>query len=81
MLHLLLRLQWWEDLWLNEGFAAFMEHFATDELFPDYKIWEQYTTDAMGAAQRLDALRSSHPIQVPIAHAEEVEQVWCGVVG
>lgn len=46
-----------------------------DELYPDYKIWEQYTTDAFGAAQRLDSLRSSHPIIVPIKHAEEVEQV------
>ena len=58
-----------------------MEHFAVDALFPDYKIWEQYTTDAMGAALRLDSLRTSHPIQVPIKHAEEVEQVrWCVVV-
>jgi puromycin-sensitive aminopeptidase len=53
-----------------------MEHFATDALFPEFKIWEKYTTDAMSAAQRLDSLRSSHPIQVPIGHAEEVEQVF-----
>ncbi len=33
------------------------------------------STDSMGAALRLDALRSSHPIQVPIGRAEEVEQV------
>jgi len=52
-----------------------MEHLATDALFPEYNIWEQYTTDAMGAALRLDSLRSSHPIQVPIVRAEEVEQV------
>eukprot|EP01034_Spumella_vulgaris_P022812 gene22812-28982_t len=72
----LVTMSWWDGLWLNEGFAAFMEHFAVDALFPDYKIWEQYTTDAFGSAQRLDALRSSHPIIVPIAHAEEVEQVF-----
>ena len=29
-----------------------------------------------GRALKLDALRSSHPIQVPIAKAEEVEQVF-----
>ena len=52
-----------------------MEHLATDKLFPHYQIWEQYTTDAMAAALRLDALRSSHPIQVNINRAEEVEQV------
>eukprot|EP01038_Epipyxis_sp_PR26KG_P009699 gene9699-13056_t len=72
----LVTMSWWDGLWLNEGFAAFMEHFAVDALFPDYKIWEQYTTDAYGAAQRLDALKSSHPIIVPIKHAEEVEQVF-----
>lgn len=74
----LVTMNWWNDLWLNEGFACYMEHFCADFLFPDYRIWEQYATDAMGAALRLDSLKSSHPIQVPIVRAEEVEQV--GVV-
>lgn len=39
-------------------------------------MWSQFTTDALSAAMRLDALKSSHPIQVPIHHAEEVEQVF-----
>jgi puromycin-sensitive aminopeptidase len=39
-------------------------------------MWEQFVTDHMAAALRLDSLRSSHPIQVPIHHAEEVEQVF-----
>jgi aminopeptidase N len=71
----LVTMDWWNDLWLNEGFACYMEHFCADFLFPDYRIWEQYATDAMGAALRLDSLKSSHPIQVPIVRAEEVEQV------
>ena len=100
----LVTMAWWDGLWLNEGFAAFMEHFCVDALYPEYRIWEQvgtarhdllasrsspspspllvicgcggqYTTDAFGAAQRLDSLRTSHPIIVPIRHAEEVEQV------
>ena len=49
--------------------------YPVDSLYPEYKIWEQYTIDSFGAAQRLDALRTSHPIIVPIKHAEEVEQV------
>jgi puromycin-sensitive aminopeptidase len=72
----LVTMEWWDGIWLNEGFAAFMEHFCVDSLYPEYKIWEQYTTDAFGAAQRLDALRSSHPVIVPIKAAEEVEQVF-----
>ena len=39
-------------------------------------MWEQFITDMQGRALQLDALRSSHPIQVPIANAEEVEQVF-----
>ena len=30
----LVTMQWWEGLWLNEGFAAYMEHFCVDALFP-----------------------------------------------
>ena len=72
----LVTMEWWNDLWLNEGFASYMEHLTVDALFPSWNIWEQFTTDAMGAALRLDSLRSSHPIQVPIGRAEEVEQVF-----
>jgi len=39
-------------------------------------MWQQFTTGHLTAAMRLDSLRSSHPIQVPIHHAEEVEQVF-----
>lgn len=72
----LVTMDWWDDIWLNEGFACYMEHFCADALLPDYHMWEQYTTDAMASALRLDSLRSSHPIQVPMARAEEVEQVF-----
>jgi aminopeptidase N len=72
----LVTMEWWDGIWLNEGFAAFMEHFCVDALYPEYKIWEQYTIDAFGAAQRLDSLRTSHPVIVPIKAAEEVDQVF-----
>lgn len=39
-------------------------------------MWDQFTTGHLSAAMRLDSLRSSHPIQVPIRHAEEIEQVF-----
>lgn len=67
---------WWNSLWLNEGFAAFMEHFGTDALYPEYCIWEQYTIGAYRHAQMLDGMRSSHPVIVPIKDAKEVEQVF-----
>jgi puromycin-sensitive aminopeptidase len=69
-------MSWWDDLWLNEGFASWAENYAADKLRPDYCMWEQFTTGPLSTAMVLDALKSSHPIQVPIHHAEEVEQVF-----
>eukprot|EP00549_Striatella_unipunctata_P025517 CAMPEP_0118704208 /NCGR_PEP_ID=MMETSP0800-20121206/19082_1 /TAXON_ID=210618 ORGANISM="Striatella unipunctata, Strain CCMP2910" /NCGR_SAMPLE_ID=MMETSP0800 /ASSEMBLY_ACC=CAM_ASM_000638 /LENGTH=712 /DNA_ID=CAMNT_0006606021 /DNA_START=29 /DNA_END=2164 /DNA_ORIENTATION=+ len=72
----LVTMSWWDGLWLNEGFASWCEHWANDKLFPEWNMWDQFRTGRMAPAMRLDALRSSHPVQVPIKHAEEVEEVF-----
>lgn len=75
----LVTMAWWDDLWLNEGFASWCEHYSTDKIYPDYRMWEQFPGDALAGALKLDALKTSHPIQVPIHRAEEVEEVFDGI--
>jgi len=72
----LVTMSWWDDLWLNEGFASWAENWSANQFYPEYRMWDQFVTDHMARALKLDGLQSSHPIQVPIAHAEEVEQVF-----
>ncbi|VDM00575.1 unnamed protein product, partial [Schistocephalus solidus] len=35
----LVTMEWWTHLWLNEGFATFIEYLAVDHCFPEYDIW------------------------------------------
>ena len=46
----------WSSLWLNEGFATKTEYVGVDEAEPQFEISRQYTSTAMYAALRADAL-------------------------
>eukprot|EP00924_Labyrinthula_sp_SR-Ha-C_P007479 snap_masked-scaffold_24-processed-gene-4.29-mRNA-1 protein AED:0.01 eAED:0.01 QI:0/-1/0/1/-1/1/1/0/890 len=72
----LVTMEWWDDLWLNEGFASWMQEYSCDIIFPEWRLWDQFVTNEQAMALNLDSLQSSHPIQVPIKHAEEVEEVF-----
>ncbi|KMT17902.1 hypothetical protein BVRB_2g034310 isoform B [Beta vulgaris subsp. vulgaris] len=71
----LVTMEWWTHLWLNEGFATWVSYLAADALFPEWKIWTQFldqTTDGL----RLDGLSESHPIEVEINHASEIDEIF-----
>ncbi|KAH3672366.1 hypothetical protein WICMUC_004277 [Wickerhamomyces mucosus] len=72
----LVTMDWWEGLWLNEGFATWTSWYACNAFYPDWKVWEQYVTDSLQHALALDALRASHPIEVPVKRADEINQIF-----
>ncbi|MCJ1307303.1 hypothetical protein MMC25_000949 [Agyrium rufum] len=72
----LVTMDWWSELWLNEGFATYVGNVATDHLWPEWKMWTTFVADDMEMAFRLDALRSSHPIEVPVRNSLEVDQIF-----
>lgn len=72
----LVTMDFWDGLWLNEGFATWMSWYACDSLFPDWKVWELYVADSLQLALSLDSLRSSHPIEVPVKRADEINQIF-----
>jgi len=72
----LVTMQWWTELWLNEGFASFMGALATDALFPEWDIWTQFVGDDLAQALSLDGLRSTHPIEVEVEHPRDIRQIF-----
>lgn len=63
-------------MWLNEGYATFVESLCVDHLFPEFKIWTQFVTDTSTPALDLDSLKNSHPIEVPIGHPDEIDEIF-----
>jgi aminopeptidase N len=63
-------------LWLNEGFATWVGWLAVDHLYPEWKSWSQFCSESLHNAFTLDSIRNSHPIDVPVRRAEEVDQVF-----
>lgn len=72
----LVTMEWWTDLWLNEGFASWMERFIPDQIFPEWNLWEQFVTDDYFTAQSLDSLASSHPIEAAIDNPEDIRSIF-----
>jgi aminopeptidase N len=61
----LVTMSWWDDLWLNEGFASWMAAKVTDHFHPEWNVWLQ----ALGtkqAAMQMDARDGTHAIITPI---------------
>jgi aminopeptidase N len=61
----LVTMQWWDDLWLNEGFASWMQEKATEHFHPEWNVWLRELGDK-NAVMQTDERDGTHPIITPI---------------
>ncbi|MXO65840.1 M1 family metallopeptidase [Altericroceibacterium endophyticum] len=71
----LVTMAWWDDLWLNEGFASWMETKATDHFNPE---WQALLGRVNGReyAMGLDSFETTHPVVQKIRTVEETNQAF-----
>ena len=72
----LVTMEWWTHLWLNEGFATYMENLCVDSLFPEWEMPIAFYSDSLCSAYYNDSFTSTHPIEVPVKYPEEVDQIF-----
>ena len=41
----LVTMDFWDGLWLNEGFATWMSWYSCNKFYPEWKVWEGFVTD------------------------------------
>jgi len=72
----LVTMEWWTHLWLNEGFASFIEYLAIDHVFPKWDIWTQFSYFDQGVALKLDGFKNTHPVEVNVYHPNEINEIF-----
>ena len=74
----LVTMGWWDNLWLNEGFASWMQTKAAEQFYPQWQSWlNGYSQKQFAMA--LDARRTSHPVQQPVADQSEAMTAFDGI--
>lgn len=72
----LVTMEWWTDLWLNEGFASYMEYFGASHVEQDTGLQDRFPLESMHGTFRADSLQTSHPISVPVNHPDEINEIF-----
>lgn len=68
--------KWWDDLWLNEGFASYVEYIGVDHVEPTWRMLDQFVIEEVQNVFKMDALSSSHQISIPVNNPDEISEIF-----
>jgi aminopeptidase N len=71
----LVTMRWWDDIWLNEGFATWMASKPLAAWHPEWQIELDESGETLKALG-LDALQSTRPIRFAVETPDEINEVF-----
>ena len=68
-----------DSLWLNEGFASYMENDCLAHINPNTGVEDRFVIESLQSVMENDALQTSHPISVTVHHPDEISEIFDGI--
>ncbi|XP_033847513.1 aminopeptidase Ey-like [Periophthalmus magnuspinnatus] len=71
--------KWWNDLWLNEGFATYVSYLGADFAEPEWNMKDLIVLNEIVGVMGVDALASSHPLsskEDEILRPEQISELF-----
>lgn len=75
----LVTMQWWNDAWLNEGFATWMAFKPMEEWKPEWHV-DQDRVISYAHAMSWDSLQATHPIMVKVENPGQIEEIFDEII-
>jgi aminopeptidase N len=76
----LVTMEWFDDLWLKEGFATFMGYKAVAEALPQFDPWKVFYLTEKPLAYQTDATKGTTPIYQEIANLSAAKSAYGNIV-